>query len=59
MIDCFPNNDIQKRFLLGKSGKKELLAIGLNPSTADESNLTQPQEIFKLLQTIMIVMVGG
>lgn len=39
MIECFPNNDIEKRFLLGKSGKRELLAIGLNPSTADESTL--------------------
>ena len=39
MIECIPNNDIQKRFLLVKSGKKELLAIGLNPSTADEITL--------------------
>ena len=39
MIRCIPNNDIKKRFLLGKSGEKELLAIGLNPSTANESSL--------------------
>ena len=39
MIRCIPNNDIKKRFFLGKSGEKELLAIGLNPSTANESSL--------------------
>jgi|TARA_B110000483_G_scaffold47631_1_gene59358 hypothetical protein len=39
LIRCIPNNDIKKRFLLGKSGEKELLAIGLNPSTANESSL--------------------
>ena len=39
MIRCIPNNDIKKRFLLGKSGEKELLAIGLNPSIANESSL--------------------
>ena len=39
MIECIPNNDVHKRFILGKSGKKELLAIGLNPSTANESSL--------------------
>ena len=39
MIECIPNNDTQKRFLLGEGGRKELLAIGLNPSTANEITL--------------------
>ena len=33
---CIPESDSIKRFLLGQQGKKELLAIGLNPSTANE-----------------------
>ena len=39
MIECIPNNDTQIRFLLGEGGRKELLAIGLNPSTANEITL--------------------
>ena len=35
-IICIPKNDINKRFLLGKKGVKEVLAICLNPSTANE-----------------------
>ena len=36
---CIPENDQRIRFLLGQHGKKELLAIGLNPSTANENKL--------------------
>jgi hypothetical protein len=35
-IICNPLNDNKKRFLLGKTGTVELLAIGLNPSKANE-----------------------
>lgn len=38
-IICQPLNDKTKRFVLGKAGNKELLAIGLNPSTANEDKL--------------------
>ena len=38
-IICNPPNDNNKRFLLGKKGRDEMLAIGLNPSTANEDNL--------------------
>lgn len=38
-IICIPEMDKQKRFLLGKRGKSTLLAVGLNPSTADENEL--------------------
>ena len=38
-IICEPLNDRTKRFVLGKPGNKELLAIGLNPSTANEDKL--------------------
>ena len=38
-IICQPLNDSDKRFMLGKSGSNELLAIGLNPSTANEEKL--------------------
>ena len=38
-ILCIPKNDTEKRFLLGKSGSSVLLAIGLNPSTANEEKL--------------------
>ena len=36
---CVPDNDPQKRYLLGQSGDKLLLAIALNPSTANSSRL--------------------
>ncbi len=37
-IDIYENNSENTlRFLLGKSGKKPLFVIGLNPSTANES----------------------
>ena len=38
-IICIPKNDSHKRFLLGQRGTRELLAIGLNPSTANEHKL--------------------
>ena len=38
-IICQPVNDTTKRFLLGIKGSTELLAIGLNPSTANEDKL--------------------
>ena len=38
-IICQPLNDKTKRFVLGNAGNKELLAIGLNPSTANEDKL--------------------
>lgn len=38
-IICHPINDNSKRFLLGEKGHAELLAIGLNPSTANEEGL--------------------
>ena len=38
-IICIPKNDSHKRFLLGQHGSSELLAIGLNPSTANEHKL--------------------
>ena len=38
-IVCIPENDKHKRFLLGQRGKRELLAIGLNPSSANEHKL--------------------
>lgn len=32
----FPEKDPEKRFLLGKLGNKNILCVGLNPSTADK-----------------------
>ena len=37
-ITCFPPDDKKIRLLLKKNGKKPLLVLGLNPSTADEKN---------------------
>ncbi len=36
---CFPPKDKDKRFILGKKGRRNLLCIGLNPNTADEEAL--------------------
>ncbi len=36
IIECIPKGDKTKRFLLGIAGAKNLLWIGLNPSTASE-----------------------
>ncbi|MRX62595.1 DUF1643 domain-containing protein [Maribacter luteus] len=38
-IVCIPEKDPVKRFLLGKKGKNEFLAVALNPSTANEDTL--------------------
>ena len=38
-IVCIPENDKYKRFLLRQHRTRELLAIGLNPSTANEHKL--------------------
>ena len=38
-IICRPINDNNKRFLLGKNGTVEMMAIGLNPSKANEGKL--------------------
>lgn len=38
-ILCTPQGDAEKRFVLGKKGNKNLLCVGLNPSTADENGL--------------------
>ena len=38
-IVCIPENDNHKRFILGQLGTRALLAIGLNPSTANEHKL--------------------
>ena len=38
-IVCRPLDDTTKRFLLGKKGNTEMLAIGLNPSIANENKL--------------------
>tara|TARA_B100001989_G_C24403347_1_gene395342 strand:- start:210 stop:785 length:576 start_codon:yes stop_codon:yes gene_type:complete len=48
-IMCNPLNDSNKRFVIGKAGNKELLAIGLNPSTANEYKLDPTS---KNIQTI-------
>ncbi|WP_019039722.1 DUF1643 domain-containing protein [Psychroflexus tropicus] len=38
---CLPENDNEKRFALGKKGKRNLLCIGLNPNTANELKLDE------------------
>ena len=38
-IICRPLNDNNKRFLLGKNGTAQMMAIGLNPSKANEGKL--------------------
>ena len=38
-IRCIPEKDNFKRFALGRKGNSELLAIGLNPSSANEITL--------------------
>ena len=36
---CIPKKDLNIRFLLGQKGNQNLVAIGLNPSKADENRL--------------------
>ena len=55
-IVCIPENDKHKRFLLGQHGTRELLAIGLNPSTANEHKLVTSRNI-KAIHRTMIMMV--
>ena len=58
-IVCIPENDKHKRFLLGQHGTRELLAIGLNPSTANEHKLDPTSRNIRPLHRTMIMMVGG
>ena len=46
-IYCLPLQDPKKRFLLGKKGNVELLAIGLNPSTANETTLDPTSRVIE------------
>ena len=46
-IYCLPPQDPKKRFLLGKKGNVELLAIGLNPSTANETTLDPTSRVIE------------
>ena len=48
-IVCIPEKDKHKRFLLGQHGSKELLAIGLNPSTANENRLDPTSKNIKTI----------
>ena len=36
---CIPKKDMNIRLLLGQKGNQNLVAIGLNPSKADENKL--------------------
>ena len=36
---CIPKKDMNIRFLLGQKGNQNLVAIGLNPSKANENKL--------------------
>lgn len=38
-IVCLPKGDLDKRFVLSKPGKRNLMVVGLNPSTANENKL--------------------
>ena len=58
-IICQPVKDSSKRFVLGKAGSTELLAIGLNPSNANEDKLDLLQETYKPLPSTTHVMDGG
>ncbi|NNK88190.1 MAG: DUF1643 domain-containing protein [Flavobacteriaceae bacterium] len=46
-IYCLPKNDAEKRFVIGKKGKRNLLCVGLNPNTADEIKLDATSENFE------------
>ena len=48
-IICIPKNDNHKRFLLGQHGTRELLAIGLNPSSANEHKLDPTSRNIKII----------
>lgn len=36
---CLPEKDSEKRFAIGKKGKRNLLCVGINPHTADSDRL--------------------
>ncbi len=38
-IICLPKKDDEKRFVIGKSGKRNLLCVGINPNSADGERL--------------------
>ncbi len=38
-IICLPEKDGEKRFVIGKKGKRNLLCVGINPNTADGKRL--------------------
>jgi hypothetical protein len=46
-IYCLPKNDNEKRFVIGKKGKRNLLCVGLNPNTANENKLDATSENFE------------
>ena len=48
-IVCIPKNDNTKRFLIGKKGQHEMLAIALNPSTANEDKLDPTSKNIELI----------
>ena len=48
-IICIPKNDSHQRFLLGQCGRRELLAIGLNPSTANEHKIDPTSRNIKII----------
>jgi len=38
-IICLPQKDSEKRYAIGKKGKRNLLCVGINPNTADMDGL--------------------
>ena len=36
---CLPQKDNEKRFVIGRKGKRNLLCVGINPNTADMDGL--------------------
>lgn len=38
-IICLPQKDDEKRFAIGKKGKRNILCVGINPNTADSDSL--------------------
>lgn len=43
-IFCFPKENDDKRFIIGKTGKRNLLCIGVNPNTANSDSLDQTSQ---------------
>ena len=46
---CVPKSDKKKRFLIGEKGSRELLAIGVNPSSANEYKLDPTSKNIKAI----------